>query len=876
MFREALLTPLFVHFLLLFFALALPGCGGGGGGTGAIAGSGAGATGGVAFGRTASGGVVTVPATADSNTSLAGIQTTVTVMGLTPHTVYSLYRQPFSPKRFASGAPVATATTNANGTANFENITIENGDVLSVQDAGNSEQPITVTVSITGEQNHNPTVSAGQAQSVHTNTLVTLTATGSDQDLDTLTYLWSQTSGAQVTLAGTNTATATFTPTVAGTYVFSVAVSDGRGGSAASTVTITVSVPPVQNQPPVVSTQPARSVVADTAINLTATASDVDGDSLSYTWVQLSGTTLQLAGATTASLTFTPSQTGTYLLQLTVSDGRGGSASAEVTVTVTPASQPPSISTSNVAILVPARQKSLELQVQAAYNQTAGKVFWKFSWAGNKGHTHDYYTFTNGAWKRDGDQFRNLTGFQANSESRVSFLVNDPTDAKAVRNFGKYGCFMTCHDSSQNMPDFASGGVSGEPQMKLPSAQIYSSSRLDLWHWRGHRSNPIGFSDDQWVDASGRKADSGTGIYSTNNLVSGHPEYVFKPTTTSGGRYATPRDSYFLNSPDYYLTKSLASHPQQMLYTTATTAGYVPAEGDTVPRRRLGTPSGSAADILSVVGSQVSTYDAQAGRWNVFLQRALATGHTTDDVDLAVGNLYEVCFAIHSDHSGNRDHYVSLPVKVGLSASGADLAAVSVSGGAEVVPDFASTGTYPVTTLTLFLPGLTSWEYLTGTRTNPFEVGNPHSGADSVNEANTGDAAVGCQQCHAKGGSRDLTTGVLAARRGGVFDHTPISFSRSVVPALEARCLPCHKTGGTASTFSLGATTVVTDTAYLTIRSTVSRFINYAQPTASAMLTIPAKNSDGNHAASGSLTGFSGSTDYNKMLYWILFNSPKN
>lgn len=74
----------------------------------------------------------------------------------------------------------------------------------------------------------------------------------------------------------------------------------------------------------------------------------------------------------------------------------------------------------------------------------------------------------------------------------------------------------------------------------------------------------------------------------------------------------------------------------------------------------------------------------------------------------------------------------------------------------------------------------------------------------------------------------------------------------------------------------MGSTSVVTDTAYLTIRSTVSTFINYSTPTASSMLTVPAKNPDGNHPATGSLAGFAGSTDYNKMLYWILYNAPKN
>ena len=351
--RKGFLSPLFVHLTLLAFAFTLAGCGGGGGSTGAIAGGGAAAAGGVAFARTASGGFITVPATSDTNTSLAGIQTTVTVVGLTPHTVYSLYRQPSVAKGDTadSGAPIATGTSNANGAVIFEDVTVENGDLLTVRDSGNAEQPISVTVTTTGEQNHFPTVSAGQNQNVLTNALVTLTATGQDADLDILQYAWVQTAGPTVVLNGSSTATATFTPTVVGTYAFTVTASDGRGGSATSSVTITVAAPALHQNPTVAagatpspqivaSASPGLTVVVQTPVTLVATPTLFDGATVvSYAWAQTAGTpTLTIANASAASAGVNPATAGTYTFTVTVTDSQGGIGTGTVTLTVNPSS----------------------------------------------------------------------------------------------------------------------------------------------------------------------------------------------------------------------------------------------------------------------------------------------------------------------------------------------------------------------------------------------------------------------------------------------------------------------------------------------------------------------------------------------------------
>ena len=54
---------------------------------------------------------------------------------------------------------------------------------------------------------------------------------------------------------------------------------------------------------------------------MTCTASDPDGETISYSWSQTSGHPITLNNTTTATATFSPGETGTYVFKLTVSDG---------------------------------------------------------------------------------------------------------------------------------------------------------------------------------------------------------------------------------------------------------------------------------------------------------------------------------------------------------------------------------------------------------------------------------------------------------------------------------------------------------------------------------------------------------------------------
>lgn len=191
--------------------------------------------------------------------------------------------------------------------------------------------------------NNPPNANAGIDQTVNEGTLVNLNGTASnDPDADPLTYIWTQTAGPSVTLTGVTTATPSFTAPLVGSNqvcTFQLAVSDGQGGQDTDTVNINVQNIVVPNTPPNANAGTDFSIQSGQPGALDGTGSnDPNGDPITYSWAEIGTGWLILAGANTATPTFTAPTVAAstpVTMRLTVNDGQAQDTD-DVIVTLTP------------------------------------------------------------------------------------------------------------------------------------------------------------------------------------------------------------------------------------------------------------------------------------------------------------------------------------------------------------------------------------------------------------------------------------------------------------------------------------------------------------------------------------------------------------
>lgn len=373
---------------------------------------------------------------------------------------------------------------------------------------------------------------------------------------------------------------------------------------------------------------------------------------------------------------------------------------------------------------------TLPLQVKAAYN--GDKMFFRYRWPAQAPHIyHDMMKFQDGKWERYG---KSVAGPQPQGiyEDRVAMLVDDGS----VPEFEKYGGYIAIGDGmrfftneakkeaveahpylgkqkkqeevGKHLPETRTDNADWESV--VPAAQLDAQRKagyfLDLWHWRAHRSNPIGKSDDQ-VIAEARYGDEGKGPFFDNwDKDTKQPKLMFDPVKIGkAGKTALAWDDIAkrtLGFDDLYYLREDQATPYD--------PNHAWKNGDTLPRRVLRPGEGSRADI-SVQG----TARWQDGYWEVSLVRKMDTGHPLDDKAFMDNRVYTVAFSVHRDAFGSRWHYVSLPQRLGLNRQ-ADFQAVRFDGAEpKWDQDWRS--------VTLFYPGQVSWPMLNSAR---------HAGAENI------------------------------------------------------------------------------------------------------------------------------------------------
>ncbi len=194
--------------------------------------------------------------------------------------------------------------------------------------------PVTFTVTSGGGGN-TPPVAQDQSVTTAEDTPKATTLSATDANGDALTY--AIVSGPSHGSLSGSAPNMTYTPAANynGADSFTFRANDGAADS--NTATVSIAVTPVNDAPTVTALADPMSGEAPLAVQFTASGNDVDGDTLSYSWTFGDGGT---SGAQNPAHTYNVA--GTYTARVTISDGKGGTASAQVVITVIePANTPP-------------------------------------------------------------------------------------------------------------------------------------------------------------------------------------------------------------------------------------------------------------------------------------------------------------------------------------------------------------------------------------------------------------------------------------------------------------------------------------------------------------------------------------------------------
>ena len=206
--------------------------------------------------------------------------------------------------------------------------------MISVSDSLASASLPAFAITVNNATNRAPVISGTPPTSVTQGTAYSFQPTASDADSDPLTF--SITNRPSWATFSTTTGRLQGTPTASNVGTFSnIAISVGDGKVTAQLPAFAIVVSNTANRAPVISGTPGTSVVQGTAYSFQPTASDPDGDPLTFSianrpsWATFSTTTGRLQGTPTAS------NVGAFNnIVISVSDGKTTTSRAAFNVTV--------------------------------------------------------------------------------------------------------------------------------------------------------------------------------------------------------------------------------------------------------------------------------------------------------------------------------------------------------------------------------------------------------------------------------------------------------------------------------------------------------------------------------------------------------------
>jgi len=334
----------------------------------------------------------------------------------------------------------------------------------------------------------------------------------------------------------------------------------------------------------------------------------------------------------------------------------------------------------------------INLKFQVAYDKD--DAYFRFQWKtlnNYAGTAHPYQRYDGKEWKafgypkldevvQDGEQ----PGIY---EDRMSMMIDDGK----VPLYKEQGCWLSCHDGQRDSPDRPeTKDVKANALFKylkkkdvrkyLPSTRTDENASwdkaktpeeiakikaaggfLDLMQWRGHRSNPVGMSDDFYV-LEYRNSDAGPNPFKSNvNKKTHEPKYMFD--AKKFGKSAVRIEDIRKMETTLIREKNAVKFDPK--------AGW--KEGDLIPKYVVSREDskGSAADNNRSKGVW------KDGMWTVVWARKLGLTNP-DDKALKEGGVYTFSFATHDDNITTRGHHVSFPMSIGFGAK-ADIEATKLN-----------------------------------------------------------------------------------------------------------------------------------------------------------------------------------------------------
>lgn len=229
----------------------------------------------------------------------------------------------------------------------------------------------------------------------------------------------------------------------------------------------------------------------------------------------------------------------------------------------------------------------------------------------------DLWIFDGGKWTKDAEQDEDRLG--------LVFPIN-----RSVPDFAKYGCAVSCHGA-----EVGSAATGMKPRWYHQTNG--PTERLDVWHWKSCRSNPVGFADDKFWDHRAL----GAAPRHAGRHPDGEPEGYRAERGNANAEGTGPARMQDPNKPP--------SKPGFLLF--AETVPYKPGgfkKGDVIQGRMLSPHKGSRGDVRCA-GVHRDKH------WTVEFARKLNTGHE-DDVVFEPGTTIPFSLAIFENVPEYRKH----------------------------------------------------------------------------------------------------------------------------------------------------------------------------------------------------------------------------